>query len=105
MRNHVIEPARQVRSMELDPDLLISLPNGGGQQVFFGRLSTTSGEGHVAGPRISDPLSSADEEDGLGIGCEDDCDRGPDQRRILVAGGITWGQAVSEVTEPPGQWG
>ena len=56
-------------------------------------------------PGIADSLGAADQQQGVGIGGEDNGDRGPDQRiAAIVHHRVVNGQAVAKAVETIGQW-
>lgn len=103
--NYIVQAPGELLMEELDSHLFPGLPHGGDQEIPIARLAAASGKRHVAGPGISDPIGSADEEDGFGIGGENDRDRSPEQVGVLVGGGVASGKALTKAGEPAGQCG
>ena len=63
----IIENAEQAGWIERERELLTSLPDGGGQQVFVVGLESASRQPHVTRPGISHPVRSPDEKNRIGI--------------------------------------
>jgi hypothetical protein len=76
---YIIKGTRQLGSLEMGPDFLVSLPDGRDEKIGVFRLLSATRQRHVAAPGISGALGPADQEDAVGIGCENECDGGPDQ--------------------------
>jgi hypothetical protein len=52
----------------------------------------------MAGPGVSDPFGSTNQQNGIGIGRDDDGHRGPKQGRIVIGDGRVVGQALAEAS-------
>jgi hypothetical protein len=96
------ELAHEVSGGELDSHLLDDLTNGRRYEIRVPRLAAASGKSHVAGPGVAGSLGATDEENRIGIRCEDDGDCGPQERRVVVGRVLAVGQALAEPSEPAG---
>jgi hypothetical protein len=91
-----------VSAGELDPNLLDDLTNSRRYEIRVPGLAAASGKSHVAGPRVAGSLGSTDEENRIGVGCKDDGDRGPQERRVVIGRVLAVGQTLAEPNEPAG---
>jgi hypothetical protein len=83
-RSYRLEAAHQMAALELDADLLASLSNRGLEKIMIQRVLPATGEGDVSRPRITEPLGSANQQNGVGRGRQNKGDRGPPKNRIEI---------------------
>ena len=101
----IIEGADQVLAAEGEPDLLGGLPHGGGEKVRVSGLLPAPGQGHMAGPGVACTLGAANEQQGVGIGGEDNGDRRPDEGiATVVHHRAVDGEPIAKAVKPGGQW-
>jgi hypothetical protein len=101
--HNIGEPPDKMLGRKRDPYLFGHLTHGRGREVRIAWFLTAAGKSHVAGPRVAGSFGSADEEDRIGIGREDNRDRGPKQSRIVLNGVLAGGQTLAQLSEPAGQ--
>jgi hypothetical protein len=80
-------------ALQLNSHFLLGLPNRCGKEVTVLGLEPATWQCHVTAPGIPGSLSSADEQDALWFGSDDQGYCRPDQRRIGVAIWPILGQA------------
>jgi hypothetical protein len=102
-RHYVIKASGPMLESELNSDFLPSLPHGGAEEIQVARLAATSWKSHMTGPGIPPALSPPDQEDTIGFRSEDDGDRSPEERCIVVGGGLVASEALAEASQPGGQ--
>jgi hypothetical protein len=101
----IIERSDQVSTAEGETDLLGGFAHRGGQEVRLCGILPATRQGHVTRPRISQSLGTANEQERVGIGREDDGDRGPDERIApIVDQRPVGGEPIAKAVEPGGQW-
>ncbi len=102
-RHNVIKGSSQMLAIQLDPDFFLGLADGGREEILVGRLAPASRQGHVAGPGVSGAPGAPDQKDAIGFGSEDDGDRGPQERCVVVGVGLVAGQTLAKANQPGGQ--
>ena len=102
-RHDVVKSAKQLFAGQLDADLFAGLPDYSGKEARIPGFAAATRQRHMARPRVSGAVGSADEKNGIGVGRDQDGDRGPNQRRVFSGGGGPAGQPRLEPAEPAGQ--
>jgi hypothetical protein len=71
---------------ELDPNLLLGLPDGSSNEILIRSFLAATWQSHVTTPGIATALRSANQEDALGFGNENESYSGPEERNVFVGG-------------------
>lgn len=99
----VFQGAKASLREQFDADLFAGFSDDRGQQARILGLSAATRQRHVAGPGVAGAVGSAYEENGVGIGRDEDGHCSPDQAGIVSGGGRMVGQVLLELGEPAGQ--
>ena len=82
--HHVLELPGHVVQQKLYPDLLAGLTYGGCGEIRVFRFLSATGQGHMARPRVSCTISSADEENGVGLRSENYGYGSPEEGWVVI---------------------
>jgi hypothetical protein len=102
-RDHVVQGSSQILTAELNAHFFPGLPDGSPEEIGILGFPASPRQGHVARPGIARTLGSADQEDGIWVGSENNGYRCPHQRSVVVSRGLVSGQAFAEASKPPRQ--
>ena len=97
-RYDVFQAPGEVTPGERHADLLFGLSHDGRNQVSVTRLLPPAGQCHVPGPGVPGTVRPADQQNGIGVRRENQCDRGPDQAGIVIGAVLQAGQALAQAS-------
>jgi hypothetical protein len=101
--DHVLQGSGQVLIAEMETYFFPGFPKRGVQQIGIPALLPPAGQGHVPRPGIAATLGSADKKDRIRVGRQDNRDRRPKQRVVVIEDRLVLVQALAEAGQPFGQ--